>query len=42
VVAAIYGLLKMIPLAGFPAAIPQLVDDADLDSANAYPSAWRW
>jgi MFS family permease len=35
VVAAIYGLLKMIPLAGFPAAIPQLVDDADLDSANA-------
>jgi MFS family permease len=38
VVAAIYGLLKMIPLAGFPAAIPQLVDDADLDSANALES----
>jgi MFS family permease len=38
VVAAIYGLLKMIPLAGFPASIPQLVDDADLDSANALES----
>lgn len=38
IVAATYGLLKMIPLAGFPAAIPQLVDDADLDSANALES----
>jgi MFS family permease len=38
VVAATYGLLKMIPLAGFPAAIPHLVDDADLDSANALES----
>src|SRR5262245_6271502 len=38
VVAVTYGLLKMIPLAGFPAAIPQLVDDADLDSANALES----
>src|SRR5262245_28006411 len=37
-VAAIYGLLKMIPLAAFPAAIPQLVDDEDLDSANALES----
>lgn len=34
-VAAVYGLLKMVPLAGFPAAIPQLVDDTDLDPANA-------
>jgi MFS family permease len=37
-VAATYGLLKMVPLAGFPAAIPQLVDDADLDTANALES----
>jgi MFS family permease len=37
-VAAIYGLLKMIPLAAFPAAIPQLVDDEDLDPANALES----
>jgi MFS family permease len=37
-VAATYGLLKMVPLAGFPAAIPQLVDEADLDSANALES----
>ncbi|MFD0382302.1 MFS transporter [Streptomyces stramineus] len=35
VVAAVYGLLKMVPLAGFPAAIPQLVDEPDLDTANA-------
>ncbi|SMD14420.1 Predicted arabinose efflux permease, MFS family [Kibdelosporangium aridum] len=35
VVAATHGLLKMVPLAGFPAAIPQLVDDRDLDAANA-------
>ncbi|MFC8800928.1 MFS transporter [Promicromonospora sp. NPDC057138] len=38
VVAAVYGLLKMVPLAGFPAAIPQLVDDADLEPANALES----
>lgn len=38
VVAAIYGSLKMVPLAGFPAAIPQLVDEADLDPANALES----
>jgi MFS family permease len=37
-VAATYGLLKMVPLAGFPAAIPQLVDEADLDPANALES----
>jgi MFS family permease len=37
-VAALYGLLKMVPLAGFPAAIPQLVDEADLDPANALES----
>jgi MFS family permease len=37
-VAAMYGLLKMVPLAGFPAAIPQLVDEADLDPANALES----
>lgn len=34
-VAAIYGLLKMVPLAGFPSAIPELVKDEDLDAANA-------
>jgi MFS family permease len=37
-VAGCYGLLKMVPLAGFPAAIPQLVDEADLDPANALES----
>jgi len=37
-VAATYGLLKMVPLAGFPAAIPQLVDEPDLDAANALES----
>jgi MFS family permease len=37
-VAAVYGLLKMVPLAGFPAAIPALVDDTDLESANALES----
>jgi MFS family permease len=37
-VAASYGLLKMVPLAGFPAAIPQLVDESDLDPANALES----
>jgi MFS family permease len=34
-IAAVHGLLKMAPLAGFPAAIPQLIDDRDLDAANA-------
>lgn len=38
VVAGCYGLLKMVPLAGFPAAIPQLVADHDLDSVNALES----
>jgi len=37
-VAATYGLLKMVPLAGFPAAIPQLVDARELDAANALES----
>lgn len=37
-VAATYGLLKMVPLAGFPAAIPQLVDESELDTANALES----
>ena len=38
VVASFYGLLKMVPMAGFPAAIPQLVDESDLDTANALES----
>jgi hypothetical protein len=38
VVAGVYGLLKMVPLAGFPAAIPQLVKEPDLDAANALES----
>lgn len=37
-VAATYGALKMVPLAGFPAAIPQLVDDSRLETANALES----
>lgn len=37
-VAATYGLLKMVPLAGFPAAIPQLVAERDLETANALES----
>lgn len=36
--AAGYGLLKMLPLAGFPAAIPALVAESDLDTANALES----
>lgn len=35
VVAGIYGLFKMVPLAGFPSAIPELVSDDNLDAANA-------
>ncbi|MBB6550343.1 MFS transporter [Nonomuraea rubra] len=38
VVAAVYGLFKMVPLAGFPAAIPDLVPEEDLDVANALES----
>ena len=38
VAAAVYGLLKMLPLAGFPAAIPALVPESDLDAANALES----
>ncbi|MEV0405909.1 MFS transporter [Actinoallomurus sp. NPDC050550] len=37
-VAAVYGLLKMVPMAGVPAAIPDLVDAAGLDAANALES----
>lgn len=38
IAAAGYGLLKMLPLAGFPAAIPALVPESDLDTANALES----
>ena len=38
-VAAVYGLLKMISLAGFPAMIPQLVDAEELSRANALEGA---
>ena len=38
VAAAGYGLLKMLPLAGFPATIPALVAESDLDTANALES----
>jgi MFS family permease len=38
-VAAVYGLLKMISLAGFPALIPQLVDPGQLSRANALEGA---
>lgn len=34
-VAAVYGLLKMIGLAGFPALIPSLVSGTQIDQANA-------
>jgi MFS family permease len=34
-VAACYGLLKMVSLAGFPTLIPAYVEDADLQRANA-------
>ncbi|WP_181448768.1 MFS transporter [Nonomuraea aridisoli] len=38
VVAAVYGLFKMVPLAGFPAAIPDLVAPEHRDAANALES----
>ncbi|MEV4473136.1 MFS transporter [Nonomuraea sp. NPDC049504] len=38
VVAAVYGLFKMVPLAAFPAAIPDLVREEDRDAANALES----
>lgn|GEM_PF-4398316 len=49
-VAALYGLLKMISLAGFPALIPSLVSPGQLIAANAWSQrvsgspAWsaRW
>jgi len=37
-VAAVYGLLKMIGLAGFPALIPSLVTPEQLMAANALES----
>ncbi|MCC3771528.1 MFS transporter, partial [Streptomyces sp. UNOC14_S4] len=37
-VAAVHGLLKMVPMAGFPALIPELVGEGDLDTANALES----
>jgi predicted MFS family arabinose efflux permease len=36
--AAVYGLLKMIPLAGVPSMIPDLVDESDLAGANGLES----
>jgi MFS family permease len=38
VVAACYGLFKMVPMAGVPAAIPDLFRPAELDTANALES----
>jgi predicted MFS family arabinose efflux permease len=38
-VAGLYGLLKMISLAGFPSLIPSLVPAAQLDQANALEGA---
>src|SRR5262249_49323603 len=34
-IAALYGLLKMVSLAGFPTLIPSLVPDSGLEQANA-------
>lgn len=38
VAAGVYGLLKMFPLAGIPSLIPDLVEDDELDAANAMES----
>jgi MFS family permease len=38
VAAALYGLLKMFPLAGIPSLLPDLVADEELDAANAMES----
>ncbi|MFA1548700.1 MFS transporter [Actinomadura chokoriensis] len=38
-VAAVYGLFKMVPLAGFPAVIPDLVPAGQREAANALESA---
>jgi MFS family permease len=40
--AALYGLLKMFPLAGVPTLIPDLVEDEELDAANAMESFSFW
>ena len=37
-VAAVYGLLYMVSLAGFPSVIPDIVDEDDLPTANALES----
>ena len=37
-VAAVYGLLYMVSLAGFPSMLPDVVDDEDLPTANAMES----
>jgi MFS family permease len=37
-VAGLHGLLKMIPLAGVPSLIPELVDDDELEAANGLES----
>jgi MFS family permease len=42
VAAALYGLLKMFPLAGVPSLLPDLVDDDELDAANAMESFSFW
>jgi hypothetical protein len=41
-VAGMYGLLKMANLAGVPALVPTLVDDDDLNVANAMESISYW
>ncbi|MEV4169233.1 MFS transporter [Nonomuraea sp. NPDC049709] len=38
VVAAVYGLFKMVPLAGFPAAISDLLPEEERDAGNALES----
>ena len=40
--AGLYGFLKMFPLAGVPALVPDLVDVEDLDAANAMESLSYW
>lgn len=37
-VAAVYGLLYMVSLAGFPAVVPEIVSDDELSTANAMES----
>jgi MFS family permease len=42
VAAALYGLLKMLPLAGVPSILPDIVADDELDTANAMESLSYW